>query len=356
VVSELTTDEVAESLGLDGSYRGWLDELSALAEAGAPACLPGSEEAALLLRRTGCSAAVVSDAVATLFSPESDPARAWLLERCHRRIVATMGDAAAPRGTWPQLPRRLGVAGECFYLHVFLATLAATRAWHAAHGVPDDVSWATLADLGRHTELHHIETGRSGIDEPWWMTLHLRAVLFEIGRLQYAPYRLGEGPEQPRPWLSRADALARGEGFAPGDDALAVHIPAGSPLEPARCEESLRLARCFFDSRFPVSARRVATCCSWLLDDQLAGMLPAGSNIVAFGRSFELVEGWGDADANVVRFVFQVRAAAAGGELDPRVLERLPGRTTLERAIVNHLRSGGHFRWRTGWRDLPEGR
>jgi hypothetical protein len=30
-------------------------------------------------------------------------------------------------------------------------------------------------------------------------------------------------------------------------------------------------------------------------------------------------------------------------------LDDLPQRTTLERAIVAHLRAGGHWRARTGW-------
>jgi hypothetical protein len=318
--------------------------------------LPDAEQSAALLRRLGCSDELVRDAVATLFSPASDPARSWLLERCRGRLLATMGDSAAPRGSWPQLPRALGAAGSCFHIHVFLATLAATRAWHSAHGVPDEVSWATLADLGRHTALYNIETGASGIDEPWWMTLHLRGVLFELGRLQYAPYRFGAGPEQPRPWMSTDQGLALGEGFRPGDHAIAVHIPGAAPLEPHRCEESMARARRFFDSCFPVSARRVATCSSWLLDDQLATMLPARSNIVAFGRSFELVDGWDDGDVNVLRFVFHARDVVVDGVLDLQALEALPQRSTLERAIVAHLCSGGHFHWRAGWRELPEPR
>lgn len=345
-MSELPAEDVAAALGLDSSYRPWLESLARLPppRAGEPARLPDGEAAAAVLVRLGCDEAAVAESVATLFTPEDDPARTWLLERCRRRLLETMGDPDAARGDWPQLPASLGPAGGCFYIHLFLATLADTLEYHAGRDVPAEISWATLADLGRHTARHRRMTGTSGVDVPWWMTLHLRGILFELGRLQYVTYRLGAGPEHPRPWMSQSEAAALGEGLRNGEHSLAVHIPGGSPLDPTACEASMRKARRFFDRYFPAPTRRVATCSSWLLDDQLATLLPPGSNIVAFGRTFRLVEGWHEGDRDVVNFVFD--------RLDPP-LDELPQRTTLERAVVAHLRSGGHFHWRSGWRDLP---
>jgi hypothetical protein len=346
-VNELTAEEVAAALGLGRAYHGWLEDLASQPPVADPATLPEPAQAGDWLRRLGCDEATVADTVATLFSPDSDPARQWLLERCRRRLLATMGEPAADRGQWPQLPPALGTAGGCFHLHVFLATMGDTLSWHAARNIPEAVSWSTLADLGRHTDRRRLMTGSSGIDEPWWMTLHLRAILYELGRLQYVTFRLGSGPEQPMPWIDESTAYALGDGFRPGDDTLGVHIPGGSPLRPVDCEESMRAASSFFDAYFPVPRRRVATCSSWLLDDQLPALLPAASNIVAFGRSFHLVDGWRDGDYDVVNFVFNTWTTD---------LDTLPQSTTLERAVVAHLRSGGHFHWRTGWRDLPAAR
>ncbi len=47
-----------------------------------------------------------------------------------------------------------------------------------------------------------------------------------------------------------------------------------------------------------------------------------------------------DGDADVLRFVFH--------RIAPSV-DDLPQRTTLERAIVAHLRAGKHWLDRTGW-------
>jgi hypothetical protein len=183
------------------------------------------------------------------------------------------------------------------------------------------------------------------VDEPWWVTLHVRCVVFEVGRLQYAPFRLGRGPENPPTWYTPAEADRRGQGFRAGDAALSVHIPGGSPLTPESCRASLRDARTFFDELLPVHGRRLAICSSWLLDDQLETMLPAQSNIVAFQRSFNLVPGWVDGDHGVRTFAFRDVSSPP---------DQLPVHTSLQWAVADHLRRGEHFHWRTGWQDLPE--
>ena len=102
-------------------------------------------------------------------------------------------------------------------------------------------------------------------------------------------------------------------------------------------------ARPFFSRHFPETPTRLAICTSWLLDPQLAEYLAPDSNIVRFGRRFTLVGDGYDGDADVLRFVFH--------RIAPRI-DDLPQRTTLERAIVAHLRAGKHWRNRTGWVEL----
>lgn len=336
--------EVADALGLGDPYGPLLEDLEQAQPGERPIALPPAGKAAEWLARLGCPPEVVADAVATLPDPRRDPERRWLVERVGERLVETMGDPGAPRIPAPQLPPELGVAGGCFWIHVFLAVMPETLAWHAARGLPEEVSWATLADLGRHSALHRETTGRSGVDEPWWMTLHLRAILFELGRLQFVTYDQFSGPEQPSPWMAEEEGAALGEGFRPGDPALSVHIPGGEPLTPESCEDSYRRARAFFDTFFPVRTRRVAVCSSWLLDEELDASLRPGSNVVTFRQAFHLVEGARRADSDVLWFVFKRRGPD---------IEALEERTSMQRAFAARLRAGGHFSCRSGWRDLP---
>lgn len=197
----------------------------------------------------------------------------------------------------------------------FLAALPDIRAYHASLGVADDVSWATLADLGLQVATYRRAHGASGFDKAWWVQLHFRGRIFRLGRLQF-------------------ERRTRG---------LGVHVPGDGPLDPAAVDASLAAARPFFARHLPEQPTETALINSWLLDPQLADYLPPDSNIVRFQRRWMLDDDIEAADENIVEFVF--------GRVRP--LDELPQRTTLERAVVAHLRAGEHWHVRSGTLRLP---
>jgi len=188
----------------------------------------------------------------------------------------------------------------------FLARIPEARRLHAARGLTDEESWATLRDLPRHARLDRLLHGTAGLRKESWVELAFSDGIFELGRLQ----------------------------FAPRDGLLEIHIPEeGGPLAPASVDASLARAR----ELFPDHAE--ARCRSWLLDPQLLELLPSESNIVSFQRRFELTGEGRLGDADVLEFVFHTLA----GDLD-----RLPRGTMLERVLGDHLRGGGHLYSTTG--------
>jgi len=197
-----------------------------------------------------------------------------------------------------------------FYVRVFLAALPAVRARHAELGVPADISRATLADLGNKMAIYRRTHGVGGLDRQSWLTRHFRGTLFRLGRLQF-------------------DMLG---------PVLDIHIPEDGPLTPAACDESLRAARPFFARHFGRTYNR-AICRSWLLDEQLADYLSDDSNIIRFQRRFQPTGPLEDGDHDVLEFVFRRH---------PADLSELPQRTALQRAVVKHLRGGGHWHITSG--------
>ncbi len=326
---------VGAALGLGEEHRPWLADLAALGPPPGGARLPPAADVAALLARLAVPPEDARVILAHRPSPATAPAAWWLLERCAHLLARRRGgmERLAP---WPALPPALGPAGRCFYVSVFLAALPGVRAYHRARGIPDAVSWATLADLGRHVALHRRTHGAVGLDTQTWLTLHFRGALYDLGRLQFERARVR--PDD----AALADA---GAPFRQGDPALAIHIPEAGPLLPAACDAALARARPFFARHFPEEPYRIATCTSWLLDDQLAAYLPPEANILRFQRRFRPLPGvaW-EGDAAIVQFVFR-RVGAP--------LEALPRRTALERAVVDHLRAGHHWRIRAGWLTLP---
>jgi hypothetical protein len=205
----------------------------------------------------------------------------------HRRGLGGTSELAP----WPSLPRNLGAPGRFFYAYVFLAAVPDVRRWHRQRNIPDDVSWATLADLGRHLPVNRRVHGEGGLDRPLWLRSHFRGALYQLGRLQFCRSRI---PYEP----AMLEHLA--VPFRYGDPALDLHIPEQGPLTPPACNRSLRWARDFFPRHFSAERYRVAICTSWLLDDQLAAYLKPDSNIIRFQRRFSLLPDSSDGDDDVL--------------------------------------------------------
>ncbi len=177
-------------------------------------------------------------------------------------------------------------------------------------------------------------SGVSGLDATWGLPLVFCGASYRLGRLAF---------ERGRPMPDPSDHPVLG----PGESSLGTHVPGrGGRLDPAACDDSFARARAFFPDCFP--ERVVAFAChSWLMDDQLAGYLPETANIIRFQRRFELFTDTEPADWAPLEHLFHRRYD--GPQVPPALLDELPQDTTLQRAVVTHLRNGGHWYNRTGW-------
>lgn len=163
--------------------------------------------------------------------------------------------------------------------------------------------------------------------------VHFRGLLYALGRLQFERSKLGNR-------TGRAVAAA-GLSYGPGDPVLSVHIPAFyGPITPEACDASFMRAKGFFARHFPETVYAIATCHSWLLDEQLAEYLPEHSNIIRFQQRFRQAYRPDDDDEAIIHFVFRRTL---------RDLAQLPQRNSMERAVVAHIRSGRHWHGGAGW-------
>lgn len=322
-----------DALRADARLAKWLRDLESEGTPRTEAVLPDADELPDVLLDLTVSHEHINELVALRARLAADAEAMTLLARCVGRFVRDMGEIG--KG-WepPAFPASTGALGRCFHVYVFIAALPYVRAYHRERGVPEDVSRRTLADLGRHVAVHHRRLGTPGLLFPWWIALHFHGELFQLGRLQFQRARLGQR-------TGRAVAAA-GLGQGPGDPCLSLHITDfRGPLSASACDRSLALAGDFFARHYPDERYEIAECHSWLLDTQLKRYLPTDSNIVRFQDRFELVyENKTPDDGVPVGFVF------GDPELPP---EKLPRRNSVERAVGDHLRAGGHWYGGQGW-------
>jgi hypothetical protein len=271
------------------------------------------------MERLGFAPEAAADILRTM------PPRDELAGDCER-LIASLAHCSQPGDGPPPKPPADGLRAA----HVILASLDAIRECHRAFGVADDISRETLSHLGL----------AAGGTFGFWDWLRYTGWLYQVGRLQVTLLQLRLHPKEAGPlfWYDDETAARLNLPFRIGDPALSIHVPANETLSPEACEASIARMR----TGFP--GRRVAVCTSWLLDDQLTEYLPADSNIVAFQRRFQLVPGARDDEEFMLRSVF--------GADRPKEIDALPRDTRLQRAVVDHLRAGKHWRLRTGWFEL----
>lgn len=257
------------------------------------------------------------------------------LEGCYHDLTSHMG-AALPADGYRGFPAMVGTDLVTLHLYVwlYLAVLPETLRYHAERGVDERTSWETLSNLGSLMATHRSVHGLGGIGKfgQWCPPLRFRGAEYQLGRL----------------------AFDRGYGEYPAGTAgfvLNMHIPAGEPLSPDACDESLDRARRFFKRHFPDEPVAYFVCHSWLLDPQLNECLSPQSNIVHFQQRFELKpqppceESCSDGD--ILEYIFG--RPSQRDPVTPDQLAELPRDTSLRRAYVAHLQSGRHWHAYSGW-------
>ncbi|MEU3019947.1 MULTISPECIES: acyltransferase domain-containing protein [unclassified Nocardiopsis] len=336
---------VVDRFGLDEGVREWLAACEGLPEPGVGLRVPSLAEAGGVL---DMFVLAEDDRVEVegLWPGSEGPGGVWPEELWHlvgcmyRRLWA---DADLPVGVWRPWPTLVGAEDarvRVAALWAFVAMVPEQLRRGAERGVDRSVTVASLADVGVQVARSRWLFGRLSVETAAWVAAQFRGRLFWVGGLQLEPAVLGD--QGVVSWYSAEEAAGWGEGLAPGDPVLRLHIPSGG-LDPASVDEALALAGPFAREQLGIDPV-VATCTSWLLDPWWGEVLGEGSNIVRFQRRFTLVGGGSPGEGDVFRFVFGMPRVDVGAA---------PRRTRLERAAVERLESGAGLRVCTGWLRLP---
>jgi len=326
------------------------------------------------------------------------PALALLAWHCARQLFER--DEPFEAEAWPASRSFRSVQGGLFYLLVATALVPRVRRVHADMGVCETVTRDTCRQISSFCTYHRkTYAGHNGIRRRHlpWLRRHARGELFRIGRLEYylatfdiyrpgcevyrrrrtgevlalAPDGARYGPDgfvQPTydgaaaesSWTAtlrhrgrsvigypihpggraqrREVALSLDEwdrALARADTVLSTHIPAGGGLTPERFVTSIRDAFAFFDRHFADRPAQAAASSSWMFAPTLEEILPATTNLV---RNLREVYLWPAGRGE--RYVGLTHVFCQPGAFDAATA---PCNTSLERAILGHIRAGGDW-------------
>lgn len=322
----------------------------------------------------------------------ASPALLRLIWHCHRLLFEHLEYEPDRIRQWPILDRALGDLSGAFYLLVALDAIPRIDAVHERLGVTGQVHADTCCHYREPVRMygeHH--EGHFGVlpSSLYWWRNHTRGDLYRLGRLEYmvksfrGPLRAyrhrvsravvalaesgtlfdGQGLAGAdgdlgawRAWFSQSARQVTGHPIAPtgygqrgpvtlsldewelvlspGDGILEVHIPAGGKMGLDRCHESMRQALEFFPRHFPDRPFVGFACNSWILNPELDRVYRPDSNMVRWQRELYLFPVPSGPRAGLF-FVF--------GREDIDVATA-PRNTSMRRALLDHLASGGRLR------------
>jgi len=204
-----------------------------------------------------------------------------------------------------------------------------TAEFYRKKGIPDDILYATLAELKRYSVEYHKITGgeKIGILQIAWCGKVLKCLIYRLGRLQF------EFREAMADWSKFNVKI--------GDKVLNVHIPNNGPFDPDSCAKSYAMSEVFFAKYFPEYEYKCYACNSWLLDETLKSMLKPTSNILLWAKEFEVVKSKEKYDSLIYLFV-------RGTTLED--VPNLKPVTSLQKNVVEHIKKGGKMYVSYGFR------
>lgn len=217
---------------------------------------------------------------------------------------------------------REGVTPEQLNLYVFLRLSERTWAYYQQKGIGIDVFYESMYSMTVCCQVCYDRLGIYGIDQAIyrkWQRYVLDGTLFRLGRLEFQ--------------LKEFDFDIDIDEFhiPAGTTVLSVHIPRYLPLKEEDCERSYAWAREFFRTYYGME-QCVFICGSWLLHPWMQDVLPPESGIIRFQTKFRLyrVE---QKPESAINWIFPGYAG--------KDISQLPADTSLRRAAIERLQSGG---------------
>src|SRR5699024_2690180 len=172
-----------DHLAHDETLATWRSHLEEIGPPDAPVSLPTGDELLATLRYLEVPEEDIPDVVRLAPSPDSDPDAWWFLERGVHSLGLFMGSVTRP----PRVASLRDINDPVyrfFYVHMFVAALPRVQCYCRQRGIPEETVQATLADLGRNVRVHRKREGTGGLGVAFWLMLHFRGMIYQLGRLQ----------------------------------------------------------------------------------------------------------------------------------------------------------------------------
>ena len=176
-------------------------------------------------------------------------------------------------------------------LALTLSCLPSVYEAYAKKGIDEKIFTDTFSDIKIWCDNAFEQYGEEGLVNIHWIAKHLSMKIFRIGRLQYEFSRFLILPHAKLKDVFKCP-------YKLGEKCITLHIPQGEKLDTDKCLSSLQEANAFFEKHYPDYKYRCYTVITWLVNPELQTVLGDDSNIVRFGKLFNILGYVPDNDMN----------------------------------------------------------
>lgn len=215
-----------------------------------------------------------------------------------------------------------GLSPYTVWLLMLIEASQNAREAYRQGGTPDELFWATFADL-RYKAIECKENYNVwGTFVAFWYPIFYSRSIVKLGRLEFENSKYAFNEEYTK----------NGYTLKKGDNVKSIHIPSsGEPFDKKARLESYRVAYEYFKDELN-GGPLFCVCHSWLLYPEYGKILDEKSNIVSFQKDFDIV----DFEAGDFEDAWRLYGAEHN-----RPTAELPERTSMQRAFKKHLLAGG---------------
>lgn len=222
--------------------------------------------------------------------------------------------------------QRLGMHRYTAELLVFICLSKHLKELYIEHEIDLSIFHNSMLDLKYKLDECKTVKGIVGSFVAFWFNRFYNLERFALGRLQFEVDSFGHHYEND------------GHALTPDSSVINIHIPRTlTHLTPESCDEAFAMAKEFFADQLKGECAFV--CHSWMLYPGNKQILPDSTNVYKFMSRFDIFNSADDPNLEDLWRIF---------DTDEKNPDLLKTDTSMRRAYVNHLKSGGTLGWGHG--------
>lgn len=215
-----------------------------------------------------------------------------------------------------------------------LAQLLELKEFYEDKEIPLTHFYKSIYDLSFRLDRYQTNLGNYGLSEHdiRWLSPLYKGEIFDLGSLRYQLTHFSNREIERQTYQYMPLPLKWKKRFPEGTPIIMIHILKDTDFRPDKIDESLKLARDFFQRHFKEHNYEIFLCRTWLIYGPTRDILSPASNIASFSKRFKIIAD----NQNTKQALDRIY-----GTSDLTEIEKMDKKSSLEKTAYRNLNKLG---------------